>query len=539
MFSVNLFHMKSVGFFIFLFFIFCLICQAKGGPGDDFNRRYLDVVVSLVASDSKEARRVADSLAKVANTDEQKIKAFMLLAKLDENKGDMKGCIVNAMRADTISNATLNFSWQASTSGFLATSFRQLGLLKVSERYLSKAEIANENQVDVHMKTLTKINILHERAFHCFEQHRYSDAKKYLKSAAELIHMDGQEDKKALLIKATNDQLMGICELKLGNMVAAESYLNASLEKIGSVESNLRPYIMRAKADVEIERNNLSAALQYLQMVEPYLTSGEVEELKMLTYESWASYYQKIGDKSKSLEFRSKAIDIKGKRDQVARDISDDLIEIFNIRKQYYKNRYTLAIGLILIITIIAAVCMIYYAKLKILYRTKYQVIHDIQDDGDVNTISTTRINSDFSTVINKLENNAAIKAKEINIAKDTEERLYQAFVEQEEAHFFLEKSVTLQHLATLMGTNMRYASYILQKFRGKDFYDYLQSSRVEYIIGKLKTSPELFDYKISFLAEMSGFTSLSRFSSAFKEVTGIPPSAFIHFMKKEIDQKK
>ncbi|MNY47674.1 Helix-turn-helix domain protein [compost metagenome] len=89
------------------------------------------------------------------------------------------------------------------------------------------------------------------------------------------------------------------------------------------------------------------------------------------------------------------------------------------------------------------------------------------------------------------------------------------------------------------MGTNMRYASYILQKFRGKDFYDYLQSSRVEYIIGKLKTSPELFDYKISFLAEMSGFTSLSRFSSAFKEVTGIPPSAFIHFMKKEIDQKK
>lgn len=531
--------MKSLSLFIFMLFVLCKTSAAQSGSNSNFNKRYLDVVVSLVASDRKEARRIADSLAHVANTDEQKIKAYMLLAKLDENAGNMKGCIWYAMRADTIANATFNFSWQASTAGFLATSFRQLGLLKVSERYLSKAEIANENQLDAHMKMLTKINILHERAFHCFELDHYTDAKKYLNSAASLIHIDGNEDKKALLIKATNDQLMGICELKLGNLISAESYLDASLEKIKNVESNLKPYIIRAKAELELERNNLTAAFKYLNMIKPYLINGDVEELKMLTYESWAAYYQKDGDMTKFLEFREKAIDLKAHRDEVAKGISDDLIEIFNVRKQYYKNRYMLSIGVVLMIGMFAAVGTLYYFRLQSSYKSQYHVLTDKQQGVNPVVAPLTEISDNFSMVINELENSSAIKAKGINIAKDTEERLYQEFVKQEEANFYLEKSVTLQQLATNMGTNMRYASYILQKFRGKDFYDYIQSSRIEFIIAKLKTSPELFDYKISYLAEMSGFPSLSRFSSAFKEVTGIPPSAFIHFMKKEMNQKR
>lgn len=528
--------MKSVSFFIFLFFGCFIVIRAQVELQSNFNKRYLDVIVTLVASDIKEAHRVADSLAQVANTDEQKIKAYMLSAKLDENAGNMKGCILNAMRADTISNATLNFSWQATTSGFLATSFRQLGLLKVSERYLSKAEIANENQLDPQQKMLTKINILHERAFHSFEQKDFTDAKKHLKDASLLIHIDGDEDSKAILIKATNDQLMGICEFNLGNLVAADSCLDASLKKIGNVESNLKPYIIRAKADVALEGNNLGEAFAYLNKVDPYLASGDVKELKMLTYESWAKYYQKMGDMQKALEFTSRAIGIKGQQDQVAKVISDDLIEIFNVKKQYYRDRYTLAIGVILLIVVIG---VLYFLKWQSVSKGQYNVISGKQNDVEPVNIQSFKSIETISVVIDKLENSDAIKTKEINISKNTEERLYREFVKQEETQFFLEKSMTLQELASRMGTNIRYASYVLQKFRGKDFYDYLQSSRIEYIILKLRTSPDLFEYKISFLAEMCGFTSLSRFSSAFKEVTGIPPSAFIHLVKKEMDQKK
>jgi len=198
-----------------------------------------------------------------------------------------------------------------------------------------------------------------------------------------------------------------------------------------------------------------------------------------------------------------------------------------------------LSIGVVLMIGMFAAVGTLYYFRLQSSYKSQYHVLTDKQQGVNPVVAPLTEISDNFSMVINELENSSAIKAKGINIAKDTEERLYQEFVKQEEANFYLEKSVTLQQLATNMGTNMRYASYILQKFRGKDFYDYIQSSRIEFIIAKLKTSPEIFDYKISYLAEMSGFSSLSRFSSAFKEVTGIPPSAFIHFMKKEMNQKR
>lgn len=531
--------MKPVTILIFLLLIFFKKSDGNEMIKGTFINRAPDI--AQPSSYNNISRQVADSLALKAKTAEQKINAYMLLAKLDENDGNMKGCIWYATRADTISNVTLNFSWQAATSVFLAKAFRQLGLLKFSESYLSNAEIANENQLDSHSKIWTKVLVLHEHAFHCFEKDIFIDAKKYLQQAALLINIAHEENSQTILLKATNEMLLGICEMKLGNLIAADLYLNAALERIIAIEDNaLKAYIILAKADVEIERNNLTEAFGYLNSLEPYLINSHIEDLKISSYESWSKYYKKSGDMVESLEYKSRVIDIKGQRDRMAKLISDDLIEIFNLKKQYYKDRYTIAIGFILIIVMIAAVCLLYNVKLKPNLNAKNNL-----EEGKqallVPVINVARSKTDLRMfkVIDKLENSSAIKTKEINIAKDTEERLYQAFLKQEEKYFFLEKSVTLQQLATCMGTNMRYASYILQKFRSKDFYNYIQSSRIEYIIAKLSTSPELFDYKISFLAEMCGFTSLSRFSIAFKTVTGITPSAFIHFLKGEMDQRK
>lgn len=122
-------------------------------------------------------------------------------------------------------------------------------------------------------------------------------------------------------------------------------------------------------------------------------------------------------------------------------------------------------------------------------------------------------------------------------MSKETEDRLYQFLLKKEAELFYLEKGVTLSQLAASMGTNSRYVTYIIQKFKGKDFYDYLQTRRIDYIVDKIRTSPELLDFKLSYLADMCGFASLSKFSSSFKTVTGMPPSAFVHFVKMEMEQ--
>lgn len=523
--------------FIFVFLLFLVLLQRSYGQKlkeDQFNKRYLDVVVSLVAIDIKEAERVADSLRHVANTDEQKIKVYMLWSKLYENKGDMKQSIQSAMRADTISNATMNFSWQATTSGSLATSFRQLGLLKASESFLRKAEVANENQTDPIMKMLTRINILHERAFHSFAQSNYLDAKAYVVKASSYIQHNANDDKKALLIKATNDQLMGICALNLGDLAAADSFLNSSFDKIKTVESNLKPYIYRAQAEVALARNDLKNAKKYLDLVQPYLENGSVEELSMLTYETLSKYYKESIDENKSLQYRSLFIDLKEKRDNVAKSISDDLIENLNERKFFYRNRLIFALGGITVILLLGTGGILFFYEKQRNYRKKYVDLMEKQPGKMV--IGSPQIKPEL-LLNERVENPGNIKAKEVNMSKETEDRLYQLLLKKEAELFYLEKGVTLSQLAASMGTNSRYVTYIIQKFKGKDFYDYLQTRRIDYIVDKIRTSPELLDFKLSYLADMCGFASLSKFSSSFKTVTGMPPSAFVHFVKMEMEQ--
>ncbi|MNJ94276.1 Helix-turn-helix domain protein [compost metagenome] len=526
--------MKQFNFFCLLFFALLQHSYGQKMKVDQFNKRYLDVVVSLVAIDIKEAERVADSLRRVASTDEQKIKVYMLWSKLYENKGEMQQSVQSAMRADTIANATMNFSWQATTSGSLATSFRQLGLLKASESFLKKAEAANENQADPTMKMLTSINILHERAFHSFVLGNYLDAKRYVQKASVYIHRNANDDKKALLIKATNDQLMGICALNLGELVAADSFLNSSFAKIEGVESNLKPYIYRAQAEVALARNDLKNAKKYLDLVQPYLESGNVEELSMLTHETLSKYYKEIGDENKSLHYRSLFIDLKEKRDNVAKSISDDLIENLNERKFFYRNRLILALGGITVILLLAIGGMLFFYEKQRNYRKKYVDLIEKQRTKAV--ISSPQIKTEL-LLNERIENVGNIKPKDVNMSKETEDRLYQLLLKKEAELFYLEKGVTLSQLAADMGTNSRYVTYIIQKFKGKDFYDYLQTRRIDYIVDKIRTSPELLDFKLSYLADMCGFASLSKFSSSFKSVTGMPPSAFVHFVKMEMEQ--
>lgn len=518
---------------------FLLFCQyytfGQETKGDEFDKRYIEVNVSLLATNVVEAERVADSLLAVASSDEQKIKSYMLLAKIYENKGDMSKSIKSAIKANSLAEMTLNYSWQAVTSGLLSTTFRRLGLMRVSERYLVQAEKANEKQSDKERQVLTRINIAHEWYFHAVAENDYHKAKKYVLQAASNIKMEGNEDKRALLIKATNDQLNAICELHTGDIKKTDSLLEASLKKLGGMETNLKPYIYRIMAESALAKKDLEKANQCLNLIDPYLKEKNVEELEMLTYETKAVYYKMRGDFSLSNDYTAKAIHIKDNSTKIAQQISDGLIDEIGTDKEIYENRYMMAIvGLVLVV-----LCFIIFSGYLILlkrhYKKRYHQLreHDVMDQSlDAGSSSVSH-----PIALSKREIELKKEAKEINISKETEDRLYQGFLFEERDLFFIDKTTSLAKLASSIGTNQRYASYIVQKYRSMDFYTYLQTNRINYIIGRIKSDPTLLDFKLAHLAEMCGFSSLSTFSTAFKNQTGLPPSAFVHFTKKELEE--
>lgn len=131
-----------------------------------------------------------------------------------------------------------------------------------------------------------------------------------------------------------------------------------------------------------------------------------------------------------------------------------------------------------------------------------------------------TRIRADKSVDIDN--------SKGTVISDKTEEEILEKLRKFENSKLYLDKQLRIASLAKQLGTNTRYLSSIINASKNKSFNAYINSLRIQYIVDKLNSDAKYRSYKISYLAEESGFVSQSSFTTAFKEITGSTPSAYI-----------
>jgi YesN/AraC family two-component response regulator len=93
---------------------------------------------------------------------------------------------------------------------------------------------------------------------------------------------------------------------------------------------------------------------------------------------------------------------------------------------------------------------------------------------------------------------------------------------------------MSLPVLAAQFNTNTKYLSNIINEYKGKNFNNYINGLRINYIMKLLYEKPEYRGYKTSYLAECCGFSSRIVFTTVFKKETGITPSYFINTLKNE-----
>lgn len=157
--------------------------------------------------------------------------------------------------------------------------------------------------------------------------------------------------------------------------------------------------------------------------------------------------------------------------------------------------------------------------------------------------------------VIKSKANVATVEFEKENISKEYEQKLSDQLKDFQASHVFtipektenlilsnlesFEKSkdvrdpnLSLSVLAKRMNTNSKYLSEVINKHKGKNFNNYLNELRVNYIVEKLIQNPEYLQYKTSYLAEEAGFASRTTFTTIFKNVTGKSPSQFIDELK-------
>ena len=117
------------------------------------------------------------------------------------------------------------------------------------------------------------------------------------------------------------------------------------------------------------------------------------------------------------------------------------------------------------------------------------------------------------------LNQEAAFEIYELLKTRMTEEQLY------------VNSELTLVELAQILDVLPNNLSQVINTYEQKNFYDYINSKRVELFL-KLVAIPENKKYTILSLAFECGFNSKSSFNKYFKKVTNQTPSEYLNSLK-------
>ncbi len=138
--------------------------------------------------------------------------------------------------------------------------------------------------------------------------------------------------------------------------------------------------------------------------------------------------------------------------------------------------------------------------------------------------VDKTIVNKDF-TISDKIENTkkysgSALTEYQKKVLISSLEHLMQC------EKIFINEKLSIEDIALKLNTNTKYISQVINETYNINFYNYINSFRIEEA-RKLLSSEENEKYSILGIAQSVGFVSKSAFNVAFKRFSGLTPSEF------------
>ncbi|RAJ25091.1 helix-turn-helix protein [Gelidibacter algens] len=124
-----------------------------------------------------------------------------------------------------------------------------------------------------------------------------------------------------------------------------------------------------------------------------------------------------------------------------------------------------------------------------------------------------------------------SIKYQKSGLTEETARKLhYKLSQKMEDEKLFVKPELKLSELAQLMDVHPNNLSQVINTFEEKNFYDYINSKRIDFF-KKIIKSPESKKYTILSLAFDCGFNSKSSFNKYFKKETNLTPTEYIKLL--------
>ncbi|SMC70648.1 AraC family transcriptional regulator [Moheibacter sediminis] len=489
-----------------------------------------DSVYNLVSSETikmKWAVNVADSLYKISATEEQKVRASMLSANLLQKTGMINEALVYAKRADSIAEKSQLHDLQARVCGLISTIYRVAKLPIQGKVYLEKAMKASQKIVDINNSSKFQGNLHQEMAYYAMDDLKYREAISILKkgkSSFEKVKITKERN----FLLATNEELIAKNYVSLREYEQALAAYEKSisfLDKSGN-ESALEGFIYNGMGNIHLARNDNESAIKYYNLALEIAEASQFLALKEEVYQALINYYKITKDQENYVRFNEKYLKLRDEFEQ-AKTLSANYVvkELHSREKSAAFNFYTI-IGISVLLIVFAFGSYLYIRK-----KRRKDILH-------------------FNQTIQELKQRHK-KTKEQTVSKSEQKSFEREFVpietEQkimdklngfEDSVKYLEKGYSLSMLAVELETNTKYLSHVINKNKQTDFNNYINRLKINYIVGKLHDEPIYSNYKISYLADECGFSSHSKFTTIFKNVTGVSPTTFLSHLAENKSSK-
>ena len=494
---------------------------------EKFDQIYFETAVNLAARDSKRALEVSDSLLKHATSELQKVKSLMLTATLLHQEGEINQSIVKAMEADKIASKNSLADWEARIAGFLSTRYRDLGLYKQGEVYLKKGRELGNKMKDEGTKRIYLGMVTQETAYYELEFENFEKAIKNIEQAANYFK-DIPDGINKSYFTSTNQELLGRAYLGIKEpQQALIHFRNAQglLKEIAQDDAVLTGLLCNGIGVAFMELNQLDSAIIYLEKANDKAQASNFLILKVEVYKSLSIYYKAVSDYENYAKFNEKYIVSLKEVERKKKEFLNLFVSEIETRGNTLATNQNLLISLSVVLIAVLFGSIFFYQRSKKKDFQRFQkMLRELKERQYAQATN--------GIIITPMDESP--EKKKLQISESVEVKILEDLNEFEKGDKYTDKNMSLSVLSGMIGTNTKYLSYVLNTHKEKDFSTYVNELRVRYIALKMEKDPKYRSYKISYLAEESGFSSHSKFSAVFKSVTGFTPSTFLDFLTKQ-----
>jgi AraC-like DNA-binding protein len=473
----------------------------------DFDSIFYATYLNIAATNPDRALEVADSLYRTSTTDIQKIRSLMLISDMHYRKSNRDSTVYYALKADKIASKAGITMWRARIYGVLSTQYRKSGLIKQGYEYLEKALEFSEMIEQQTVSTQLQGQIYQEKGYYAQEENDIENAIRFFR-ASDTILLNLPDSPHKATFRAQSNERIGANYLKLQMLDSAKlHYITAlELENIASEEETvMKGFIYKGLGEIAISNNNEKDAFEFLSKAKEIAESSNFLELRTAVYFAMMEFYKFIGDIENYTFYNEKYLDIINIKSKKDREYANKVVAKADKKlEQALFSRNAVSVILVVLVLLVIVLGMFYFMrKRKKESATQQEAVQENKATSE------------------------DLSSKEY-IPKETMDRILRELEALEQQDFFLQSDVTLSVLASKLNVNSRYVSYVINNLKGVGFNSYINEIRVNRSIADLKKNPELWTYKIAYLAEKYGFSSHSKYTAAFRAVTGITPSLYI-----------